>query len=366
MASWAGSEILGERTYVSANVFGMLVVFGVTLVAAFLATPVAERVCWRFGLIDKPRPGELQMRPAARAGGYAIIFAFLVGLVVSRAFFQWQGYDLTRLIALLAGLVLLVPLALADDVKRLGPGVQLVGQVGIAALPVAFGLLIDTVANPFGGVLPLPMIVAVPFTLIWIVGMINTMNWIDTMDGLVAGVTAIAALVLFVRSVMLGQYSLAVLPLLLAAGCLGFLPFNFSPARVFAGSGGSYFIGYALAVLAVIGGAKIATALLALGLPIFDVAVVIVRRVLAGRSPFKGGDNAHLVHRLARRGLSTRRIALIFYAFSMLTSSLAFLLSGPIKLYLFSIIGVVFVTGVLLFAMRTRRDIENGVTQPRA
>ena len=310
-------------------------------------------------------PGELQQKPAARAGGYAIVVAFVVGISVSAVFFQWQGYDLTRLIALLAGLVLLVPLALTDDVKRLGPGIQLLGQIGIAALPVAFGLLIDTVANPFGGVLPLPLVVAVPFTLLWIVGMINTMNWIDTMDGLVAGVTAIAAIVLFVRSVMLGQYLLAVLPLALAAGCLGFLPFNFAPARVFAGSGGSYFIGYALAVLAIIGGAKIATALLALGLPIFDVAVVIVRRVIAGRSPFKGGDNAHLVHRLAKRGLSTRRIALIFYAFSVLTSSLAFVLSGPFKLYLFGTVGLLFVVGVLLTAVRTRRVIEVGVSEPR-
>jgi UDP-GlcNAc:undecaprenyl-phosphate/decaprenyl-phosphate GlcNAc-1-phosphate transferase len=207
-------------------------------------------------------------------------------------------------------------------------------------------------------VLPLPLFIAVPFTLLWIVGMINTMNWIDTMDGLVAGVTAIAALVLFVRSVSLGQYSLAVLPLALAAGCLGFLPFNFAPARVFAGSGGSYFIGYALAVLAIIGGAKIATALLALGLPILDVAVVIARRVLAGRSPFKGGDNAHLVHRLASRGFSTRRIAVIFYAFSVLTSSLAFLLSGPIKLYLFGAVGLIFVVGAVYIAVRTRAATE--------
>jgi UDP-N-acetylmuramyl pentapeptide phosphotransferase/UDP-N-acetylglucosamine-1-phosphate transferase len=333
----------------------MLVVFGVAFASAFLLTPLAERICWRFGLVDKPRQGELQVKPAARAGGYAIILAFLVGFAVSLAFFDWRENDWTRLFAFLAGLALLVPLALADDVKRLGPRVQLAGQVLIATVPVAFGLLIDSVANPFGGVIPLPLVVAVPFTILWIVGMINTMNWIDTMDGLVAGVTAIAALVLFVRSTTLGQYGLAILSLALAAGCLGFLPFNFAPARVFAGSGGSYFIGYSLAVLSIIGGAKIATALLALGLPILDVAVVIVLRLLAGRSPFKGGDNAHLVHRLASRGVSTRRIALMFYTVSVLTSSLAFMLSGPIKLYLFGVVGLLFVVATLLLAVRTRR-----------
>ena len=336
----------------------MLVVFGVAFASAFLLTPVAERICWHFGLVDKPRPGELQTKPAARAGGYAIIVAFLFGFVASLPFFEWREDDWVRIFAFLAGLALLVPLALADDVKRLGAGVQLVGQVAIAAVPVALGLLIDGVANPFGGVLPLPLAFAVPFTLLWIVGMMNTMNWIDTMDGLVAGVAAIAALVLFVRSVILGQYTLAILPLALAAGCLGFLPFNFAPARVFAGSGGSYFIGYSLALLAIIGGAKIATALLALGLPILDVAAVIVIRLVAGRSPFKGGDNAHLVHRLAKRGFTTRTITLLFYAFSVLTSSLAFLLSGPIKLLLFGGVGLLFVVGVVYLAIRTRVATE--------
>src|SRR5437868_1652638 len=163
---------------------------------------------------------------------------------------------------------------------------------------MAFGQVIDTVASPFGGLIVLPIFVAVPFTVFWIVGMINTLNWIDTMDGLAAGVTAIAALVLFARSLLLGQYTISLLPLALAGVCLGFLRYNFAPARVIMGTSGSTFLGFALATLALIGGAKIATAAFVLGLPILDVGVVILYRGLRRRSPFIGGDDVHLTHRL--------------------------------------------------------------------
>jgi UDP-GlcNAc:undecaprenyl-phosphate GlcNAc-1-phosphate transferase len=131
--------------------------------------------------------------------------------------------------------------------------------------------------------------------------------------------------------------------------------YNFSPARIFAGSGGSYFLGYALAVLAIIGGAKIATALMVLGLPIVDVAVVIVRRLLAGRSPFKGGDGAHLVHRLHAVGLSARQIAFGVYACCALTGWLALSLSGMQKLYIFLAVGLILGVLVITLAVRTRR-----------
>jgi len=135
------------------------------------------------------------------------------------------------------------------------------------------------------------------------------------------------------------------LPLALAGACAGFLPRNFNPARIFAGSGGSYFLGYALAVLSIIGGAKIATALMVLGLPILDVGTVIARRLLAGRSPFRGGDGAHLVHRLSAVGVPTRRIAFLAYAVCGATGLLALSLGRIEKLYLF--VAVAFILAVL-------------------
>ena len=155
---------------------------------------------------------------------------------------------------------------------------------------MAFGLIITTVANSFGGLVVFPIVVAVPFTLLWIVGMINTLNLIDTMDGLAAGVTAIAGLVLFARSVSLGQYTISLLPLALAGVCIGFLRYNFNPTGIIMGTSGSTFLGFALATLALIGGAKIATAAFVLGLPIVDVAMVIIQRSVWHRSPLAGGD----------------------------------------------------------------------------
>ena len=265
--------------------------------------PLAWWLGVRAGIVDRPRPGELQRWPRARTGGYGIVAAFLVGVGLSLVLMpRGDSDEAARLLGFAVGLAVVLPVALLDDRLRLGPRPQLLGQVLAAALPIPFGLYITDVSGPWGQILPLPILVAIPFTVVWVVGMINTLNWLDTVDGLAGGTAAIAAAILLWRSLDLGQYSVAVLPLALLAACLGFLAFNFNPARVFMGTSGSMFLGYALAMLAIFGGAKIATALMVLGIPILDTALVIVQRVVAGRSPFQGGDNAHLSHRLALRG----------------------------------------------------------------
>lgn len=322
-----------------------LIPFVVTLLVScggtILLTPLAAAVGRRVGLVDKPRPGELAKRPTPRSGGYGLIAAFLVSVAATLAIEPRDPLELARLLGLIVGVLFVLPIAIFDDARRLGPFAQLAGQIGLAVLVMAFGLTINSIANPFGGLVVLPAIVAIPFTLFWVVGMVNTLNWVDTMDGLAAGVTAIAALVLFVRSVSLGQYTIAVLPLALAGVCLGFLRYNFEPARIFMGTSGSTFLGFTLAVLAVIGGAKIATAAFVLGLPILDVGMVILYRSLRGRSPFVGGDDAHLSHRLVARGFSIRRITLTIYAVCAIGGGLAMTLNGVQKLWILAISGAV-------------------------
>jgi UDP-GlcNAc:undecaprenyl-phosphate GlcNAc-1-phosphate transferase len=334
-------------------------VFVVTLASALLLTPLARRVGIRLGMVDKPRPGELQRRVVARTGGYALIGAVLVGLLVSLLLVQRNAEEWWRLAGFAAGLLVVIPVAIVDDRMRLGPGPQLLGQIVAALLPMAFGLWIDGVATPDGSILPLVWWIGMPFTILWVVGMINTLNWIDTSDGLAGGVGLIAALVLLARTIEQGQLSVAVLPLVLAAACLGFLPYNFNPARVIMGTSGSMLLGYALAMLAIFGGAKIATALMVLGLPIYDTALVILQRLIAGRSPFQGGDDAHLVHRLAHRGWGPRRIALAAYAVCLLFGVGGLTLSGAYKAYLFG--GAAF--GALVIALllvRTTRPTNRG------
>lgn len=334
-------------------------VFLVGLAASLLLVPVAMRAGVRLGFIDNPRPGETQKRPMARTGGYAIFAAFVIAVAVSLPVFPRFVDEYRKLIGFALGALVILPLAYIDDAKRLGPFPQLIGQIIVASIAMSFGLLITSVANPFGDIISLPLFVAIPVTLFWFVGMINTLNFIDTMDGLAAGVTIIAAGALFIRTVDLGQYSIAFLPLALVGACLGFLRFNIHPARVIMGTSGSMFLGYALAVLAIIGGAKLGTTLMVLAVPILDTALVIARRTLAGRSPFKGGDAAHLPHRMLAFGLRQPLIVFILYAFTVILGSLASALSGVYKLYAFSALVVVLAIAVTFIAYRARSRPRN-------
>ena len=331
------------------------IVFVASLVASLALTPLVRRLCIRVGLVDRPRPGELQKWVVARGGGYALIAAFTVGVGISfLTVARGDEEEWTRLLGFGIGMLAIIPIAVLDDRFRLGPRPQLIGQIVAATLPIPFGLYITDIALPSGAILALPLYVAYPVTIVWVVGMINTLNWLDTMDGLATGVAGIAALVLLVRSVTLGQVSVAVLPLALTAVCLGFLPYNFNPARVFMGTSGSMFLGYSLALLAIFGGAKIATALMVLGLPIIDTALVIVQRVAAGRSPFQGGDSAHLAHQLAHRGWTVRQVALAAYTVCALFGFGGLVLSGQYKAWLFTMIVILVVAIAFLLTQRVR------------
>jgi UDP-GlcNAc:undecaprenyl-phosphate GlcNAc-1-phosphate transferase len=331
--------------------------FALALGLGLVLTPLAARWSRRVGLVDAPRPGEVQRMAVPRAGGHGIYLSFCVAVLVSLALVPRDPAELGRITGLLLGLVLLVPFAVWDDFRRLGAMPQLVGQVLVALVPVAFGVTISSISNPFapppfGGVLLLPAWVAVPATVAWLVLLMNAMNWLDTMDGLAGGVGAIAAVILFVVCLSLRQSTIAFLPLALAGACLGFVPYNFNPARVFMGTTGSMFLGYALGVVAIIGGAKIASTMLVLGVPVLDSLLVITQRTLAGRHPWRGGDNAHLVHRLLGIGLTQRKIALIVYSICALFGYLATSLIRTEKLYAFGALAVVL--GALIFYVRFR------------
>ena len=279
------------------DLVALAIVFATSLVVGLVLTPVAARVGRRVGLLDRPRSGEVQQDALPRSGGYALAIAFLAGIAVSLLLVPHFPEEQRRVVGLIVGSLLLVPVALLDDIKRLSALPQLVAQITLALLATAFGITIASVSNPlapgpFGSPIMLPALLVVPITVVWLVSLINTVNWLDTMDGLAAGVGAIAAGVLVLLSLSLGQVSVALLPAALAGACLGFIPYNFNPARVILGTSGSMLIGYALGVLSIIGGAKIAATVLVLGIPIVDVALVIWQRSRAGRSPMRGGDGA--------------------------------------------------------------------------
>lgn len=299
-------------------VIGYLVVAIVAFAVASLTLPLAHRLGVALGMIDLPRPGEAQDRPLPRSGGYALYAGFFAGLLAAIVLFPRYPGEWLRLAGLAAGALLILPVAYLDDRYRLSPWPQLAAQIAVALVAVLFTIQIDLVRR-----IELPIVIAIPVTVLWIVGMINTVNFADGVDGLAGGVGAIAATTLFLVSVVQGQYSIAALPLALAAAALAFLRWNFFPSRLILGTSGATLIGFLLAVFSIIGGAKIAAALMVMGLPIADVATVIGYRLLHRRSPFKGGDRAHLHHRLLDLGLTQRQVVVLFYALTAFLGGLA-------------------------------------------
>jgi UDP-GlcNAc:undecaprenyl-phosphate GlcNAc-1-phosphate transferase len=260
-------------------------------------------------------------------------------------------------LALFGGAVAAAVLGFLDDRFQLRARWQLLMQVVLAIGAVAAGVMVDFINNPLGPkVIPFSTPFAVGFTVFWIAGMINSINWIDGLDGLSTGVALIAAVTLGLISLgsAIDQPAVALLCACLAGALAGFLPWNFHPARVFIGSAGTYFIGYTLAVLSILGTAKVAVAILVLGVPIIDTFWIIVRRTLAGQAPFTA-DRGHLHHRLLDLGISHRGAVLTIYALTGILAVASLVLSGSGQLYAF--LGLVAAAGVLLYvSMRRGND----------
>jgi UDP-GlcNAc:undecaprenyl-phosphate GlcNAc-1-phosphate transferase len=333
----------------------LLLPFAVAFLGALFLTPLVSRVARRFGFVDVPRePKHVHHTPIPRLGGAALFLPFVAAVLLTFLLpvERKDPLEVHRLTGLLLGSAIVFLLGVWDDKRELGPVPQFAVQLVAAVVALYFGITIGEIANPFGGVMVFGPLVAVVFTLFWLVGMMNTVNWLDGLDGLAGGVTVIASVLLFVHSYRLGQYSVSILPLALAGCVLGFLPFNFHPAKVFLGTSGAVFLGFALGSLAVIGGAKMATALLVMGIPILDVGWQIINRLRLGRSPLLG-DRGHLHHRLLDLGLSQRRVVLFFYLLCAAFGGLALVLaSGLQKLLALLIMGAVAL--VVLFTLARR------------
>jgi UDP-GlcNAc:undecaprenyl-phosphate/decaprenyl-phosphate GlcNAc-1-phosphate transferase len=337
---------------------------GAFVAAAFLTfvlTPIARSIAVRRGFVDRPGGRRVNTRPIPRAGGVAFAAAFLavaIGvLVIDEAVpsIRLSGaVDQGELFALLAGAAVATVLGLLDDVFQLRARWQLVGQIALALGAVWLGIQVVTLNDPFGpGRLTLIPPVAIGFSVFWIVGMINSINFIDGLDGLSSGIGLIAALTLGLISLTnaggpFGQPLVAAMCFTLAGALFGFLRWNFHPASVFAGTAGTMFIGYSLAVLSVLGTAKVAIALLVLGVPIIDAFWIIVRRVANRKLPFSP-DRGHIHHRLLDLGLSHMQTVLLIYVICAGLALLSFVLSGSGQLYAF--MGLVIVFGLGLFAL---------------
>src|SRR3954452_10213153 len=345
----------------------------VALVAAAVLSlvlpPGVRRVAIRLDNIDQPDARRVNDRPVPRGGGIAVAASFLIVAVVAILVNNATGLvplpaalDPLELAGLLVGGAVATIIGVLDDTFQLRARWQLLGQLALAALAVAAGLTVTTIANPFGpGNIVLTGPYAIGFTVVWIVGMINSINFIDGLDGLSSGIALIAAATLgllsFPPAVAGGQPLIGILCFALAGSLLGFLRWNFHPASIFIGTSGVMFVGYTLAVLSILGTAKVAVALLVLGVPIIDTFWIIVRRLATGRSPFTP-DRGHIHHRLLDLGLSHSQTVLMIYGLCLLLAVLSFVLSGTGPVYAF--LGLALLFGLVLFLV-TRAETSDAL-----
>jgi UDP-GlcNAc:undecaprenyl-phosphate GlcNAc-1-phosphate transferase len=341
--------------------------FVVAAILALVLTPVVRRIVMRYEIVDRPEERRVNTMPVPRGGGLAVCAAFLLVaagfLLVNRSGTIVPvpvSFRPSEAAALLLGGAVAAGLGAIDDLFDLRARYQLLGQVVLACGAVALGISFDFIANPLGGrVIFFPVPIAAGLTVFWIVGMINSINWIDGLDGLSSGIAFIAAVTLGIISLttqvgLVGQPLIAILCFTLAGALLGFLRWNFHPATIFAGTSGVQFVGYTLAVLAILGTAKVAVALLVLGVPIIDTFWIIVRRLSERRSPFSP-DRTHIHHRLLDLGLSHQQTVLVIYGICLALAVLSLLLSGVTQLYAF--LGIFVAFGLVLF-LPTRGDFD--------
>ncbi|MGB9866292.1 MAG: MraY family glycosyltransferase [Bacillota bacterium] len=281
-------------------------------------TPAVRALAARAGLYKMPCERSVHDVPVPTMGGLAIF----AGFAASCALFV-KGKEI-QLAPVLAGCFLALILGAVDDLRGLSPRAKLAGQIAIGTIAWLMGISIDFITRPGGGLILLGWL-SYPVTVLWIVAIMNVINLIDGLDGLAAGITAIACFALMVIDIMAGQAHAVIMTASLAGCTLGFLPYNFNPARIFMGDAGSMFLGFALAAISVEGTLKSATAtalavpIMVLGVPILDTGFAVVRRIVSGR-PISEADKCHIHHQLLQKGFSQRGAVLTLYAVSLVLS----------------------------------------------
>ncbi len=330
--------------------------FLIALVAAVMLTPFVIRLAFRTGALDAPDARKVHKRPIPRIGGLAIYAAFMVSMLLLLETSEIPEEMAQGVIGLFVGGSMIVALGLWDDYMNLPPKVKLFGQILCAWAAVAFGVRIDFITSFSGEIMYLYDYVTIPLTMLWMVGITNTVNLIDGLDGLAAGVATIASLTICFVALRMDILVVAVVTAALGGAAFGFLFYNFNPAKIFMGDTGSMFLGFMLSGISVVGVMKSAAMValvvpvLALGLPIMDTTFAIIRRWLAG-APIMKPDKGHLHHRLLGLGFSQRQAVLLMYVISALLGSGAIVMTA-VSPRIAILILVVMVVAVLYGAKR--------------
>jgi UDP-GlcNAc:undecaprenyl-phosphate GlcNAc-1-phosphate transferase len=326
----------------------LILIFATALVFVIGAVPLARHLALRAGLVDLPNARKIHTTPIPRLGGVAMYGAFIAALVLFA-----DRFYVPQMIGIVVGATWVSFLGLWDDRVGLPAGLKLIGQIGGALILVVGGVSVELVASP---------VVNAAITVLWVVGITNALNLLDNMDGLSGGVAAIAAAFFLLIAALNGQYLVSALSAALLGAAIGFLVYNFNPARIFMGDAGSLFIGFLLAAV----GIKLrfldlpvsATwfiPILVLGLPIFDTTLVFISRWRRGVNPLTTPGTDHTSHRLVARGLSRRKAVLMLYLVASAFGAAAVLCAQGNLLTNYLILATVAAAGLIaLYALEFR------------
>ena len=342
--------------------FGIVLLLAllVSAVVSFAATPLVKRMAYKLGAIDVPKDNRrMHKEPIPRMGGLAIAISFILTvLIFGELDRQMQG--------ILLGAVIIVVLGVLDDCLTLRALFKFLVQIGAACVVVAHGCTIQFLSNPvFTSDVPYLDLGnwSVPITIIWIVAITNAVNFIDGLDGLAVGVSAISAATLLVIALLVSESAVAVVLAALLGACLGFLPYNFNPAKIFMGDTGSTFLGFILACISIQGMFKLyavisfAVPFLILGVPIFDICYAIIRRLARHQNPMQA-DRGHIHHRLIDMGFSQKQAVASTYMLTAMLGLAAVVLTSSGEARALILIGAIFVVGAIGFGLIFRHNAK--------
>jgi UDP-GlcNAc:undecaprenyl-phosphate GlcNAc-1-phosphate transferase len=356
---WVTQEIdsLALNTVSSLDWMAFAIVFTLAFATTFITVPFASWLGRRLGItarVGGRRRSEADRRRVSKMGGLAIYAGFTVAIITAQLLPvpRFDPNESIRLTGLVIGSTFIFVMGLLDDLFDFSAVIQGIGQIIAAGIAVAFLIFIEGFNNPLTGqpTDPWPFVVTVTFSMLWLGVMMNTVNFLDGLDGLAGGVAFIAGVTLFVNSALIlrpPQTSVSLLPLALMGSSLAFVLFNFYPSRIIMGGGATY-LGYILGALSIIGGAKMATILLVMGLPLMDLAWQAANRLRQGRNPMHG-DRGHLHFRLLDMGFSQRSIVLAYYSFCAFFGILTLVLTSQFyKFIAFAVMIMLLTAGFLM------------------
>ncbi len=309
----------------------LLLAAAVSFVFSYLMTPSVKHFAEKVGAIDVPKDERrIHTHPIPRMGGLAIFIGFVASCLV---FCEPS----TQLMGVLVGAVIIAVMGAVDDIVALNAWVKLAVQIVAAVVVIRCGVVFDAISNPnflsADTTIYISDGLAVFLTVLWIVGCTNAVNLIDGLDGLAVGVSAISSLTMLVVALFVAEPAVSVVLAALTGACIGFMPYNLNPAKIFMGDVGSQLLGFVLATVSIMGMFKFHTIItflvpvMAMAVPLADTVFAFARRILRGQSPFHA-DKGHFHHRLLALGLSQKQVAAVLYAISAVMGLLAVLLAG--------------------------------------